>query len=190
MPPAMRYQPTQLTQSYALHQAEQPQNTTPANSIQSNSTVLQSSTSGKKTVLSRTEVMSELRHNGLLISPTVNDHKYVIPQHSWVDGDYGRYFDSYIYYLGAEYNAEGMDCDNFADFYRQNLILANLKAGGARQGDVPCATIVVNQKDKGIYHALNLIRTNRGWYVVEPQDGTFTSLNTYRYLRNITKVTF
>lgn len=190
MPPAMRYKATEVNYDYAINHSNTEQNTTPTNAILQSSPSMRGIRQDNATMLSRIDLMQELRTQGLLILPTVNDHKYVIPQHSWVNGDYSSYFDSYIYYLGAEYNAEGMDCDNFADFYRQNLVLANLKAGGARQGDVPCATIVVNQRDKGIYHALNLMRTNRGWFVIEPQDGTFTKLSSYQYLRNITKVTF
>lgn len=186
----MRYQPTDQSHTdTTARNTHHNYHAIPANAVQTYTT----SSSARPTVkdiLSRIEMMHELREQGVMTLPTVNDHKYVIPQHTWVRNDYNRYFDSYIYYLGAEYNAEGMDCDNFANFYRQNLVLANLKAGGARLGDVPCATIVVNQRDKGIFHALNLIRTNRGWFVIEPQDGTLTQLKSYRYLRDITKVTF
>ena len=163
---------------------------TPANYVVSNSTGIKRSTYKDQEIISRMEIMRELRDQGVMVAPVVNDHKYVVPHDQWMRNNYNEYFKAYIYYLGAQYEAEGMDCDNYADFYRQNLVLSNLKAGGAKYGDVPCATMVVNQKDKGIYHALNLVRTQQGWYAVEPQDGTFTELNRYRYLNSITKMIF
>lgn len=189
MPPAMHYH-AGSSNSYASNKSFNGSSTAPANSISQSAQSTRYSPSQTKQILSRERIITELRDSGVLVFPAVNDHKYIVPEHSWVRGDYSQYFDWYIYYLGARYNAEGMDCDNFADFYRQNLVLSNLKAGGARRGDVPCATLIVNQKDKGIYHALNLVRTDRGWYVVEPQDGTFVALNSYRYRRDITKITF
>lgn len=188
-PPGMHYQLSDTNNRYAINRNIDGDDTTPTNAIQASARPLQQGRLGRFALLSKADVIQELRENGLLILPTVNDHKYIIPLHSWVDKDYSRYFDSYIDFLGAQYQAEGMDCDNFADFYRQNLVLANLKAGGANEGDVPCATVVVNQRDTGIYHALNLMRTSRGWFVIEPQQGSITSLRSYRYLADITKVT-
>lgn len=190
MPPAMNYKYSSSTH-IAQYSESTNQQQAPAVSIQPLQRQSNSYSSGKSSnTLSRAQIMSELKRDGVRILPTVNDYNYVVPDYNWIAKEYHGYFSWFLYYLGAKYNAEGMDCDNFANFYQQNLVLANLKAGGARHGDVPCARMVVNQKDRGIYHALNLIRTNLGWYVVEPQDGQLIALNDYRYRKNITKIVF
>ena len=141
-------------------------------------------------LLTRSQVVAELRSQGINCSPNVVDNTYIVPDHNWVAQHYYPYFQWYIHYLRVEYQAEGMDCDNYSAFYKQNMVLSNLKAGGTRYGDVPCAVMVVYQYDKGITHMLNLVRTNRGWFAVEPQDGIMTPLNSYRYRNNIKYVDF
>jgi len=143
-----------------------------------------------RSVLTRAQVIAELRAQGIPCDPNVVDNRYIVPEHSWVTDHYYPYFRWYIRYLQVEYQAEGMDCDNYSSFYRQNMVLSNLKAGGTRTGDVPVAIMVVYQHDKGITHMLNLIRTSRGWFAVEPQDGIMTPFSTYRYRSNVKYVDF
>lgn len=183
LPPPMRYQPGYAADTYRARLA-------------SNSAVPAASTSNVSAAarpggtISRNGVLAELRGMGVRSKFNIADNTYVIPDHDWVKKQFDPYFRWYIYYLSAEYHAEGMDCDNYSDMYQQALILANLKAGGTRSGDVPCAVLVVNQRDKGILHALNLVRTNKGWYIVEPQDGLFIPLSSYRYKNDIAYVDF
>ncbi|MGF1448993.1 MAG: hypothetical protein ACFB20_06210 [Opitutales bacterium] len=135
--------------------------------------------------LGRDQILAELRAEGVRTRFNVTDNRYIVPSHDWVKREYQPFFDWYLRYLDTDYHAEGMDCDNYSNFYKQNLVLANLRSGGSRHGDVPCAVMIVNQRDKGIIHALNLIRTDRGWYAVEPQEGHVWSLSSYKYLRDI-----
>ncbi|MGF1483142.1 MAG: hypothetical protein ACFBZ8_02130 [Opitutales bacterium] len=135
--------------------------------------------------LGRDEILAELRSSGVRTRFNVTDNRYVVPSHTWMNEEYQPFFDWYLRYLDTDYHAEGMDCDNYSNFYKQNLVLANLRSGGSRHGDVPCAVMIVNQHDKGIIHALNLIRTDRGWFAVEPQEGRIVSLRNYRYLNYI-----
>jgi hypothetical protein len=135
--------------------------------------------------LTRDQVIAELRLAGVRTRFNVTDNTYVVPSHKWVSEDYGAYFDWYLSYLDTDYHAEGMDCDNYSNFYKQNMVIANLRSRGSHRGDVPCAVIIVNQRDKGIIHALNLVRTDRGWFAVEPQEGRITALARYKYRNDV-----
>jgi len=181
MPPSMRYQAGSnhgSASQYALA------------AVPAGSTFSGVSSAAAGQTITRGRVLTELRSLGIRARFNVADNQYVIPDDAWLKQQYDPYFRWFLHYLSADYQAEGMDCDNFSNMYQQNLVLANLKSGGSRAGEVPCAVMIVNQRDKGILHALNLVRTDRGWFVVEPQDGRFTPLTSYRYRHDIATIDF
>lgn len=79
---------------------------------------------------------------------------------------------------------ENLDCDNFAMLYKSMMSVAGYKSGNKVE---PCnALLVVNQVEEfggvpgtGGLHMVNLVFTNQGWFVVEPQTGKFILLENY-----------
>ena len=78
---------------------------------------------------------------------------------------------------------ENLDCDNFALFYKSLFSISRYKAGKAKEPAV--ALVIVEQKfpfggiPSGDLHMLNLIFTNNGWYIFEPQTGESIILEDY-----------
>ena len=128
-----------------------------------------------------------------------DDNRYVVVEHDWLMKIFVPYFGTFLNHLHAgPAGGEGYDCNDFALLFRAKLSLSNLLAGGARQGEVPCGRLVVWQQvgfggvtgRPHAVHALVLIRTDLGWYVVEPQTGASTSFQKYPNLSGVIDVIF
>lgn len=79
---------------------------------------------------------------------------------------------------------DGYDCDNFAHLYKSLMSTASYKNNSKRE--VLAGVIFVTQRkdfggvSAGQYnHALNLVGTDKGWFVIEPQTGKFCELKDY-----------
>lgn len=78
---------------------------------------------------------------------------------------------------------ENLDCDNFAMLYKSLMGIASYKSKS--QYEPAVAVAVVEQKNEfggipaGYLHMLNLVFTNNGWYIFEPQTGKFVKLEDY-----------
>lgn len=79
---------------------------------------------------------------------------------------------------------ENLDCDNFAMLYKSLFGISNYKSD--KENEPAVALLVVRQVNEygGIpsnngLHMLNLIMTNNGWFVFEPQTDTMTLLEEY-----------
>lgn len=78
---------------------------------------------------------------------------------------------------------ENLDCDNFAMLYKGLMGISNYKTKSKLEPAV--AIIVVEQKyefagiPSGGLHMLNLVFTNNGWYIYEPQTNKFIVLESY-----------
>lgn len=78
---------------------------------------------------------------------------------------------------------ENLDCDNFAMLYKSLMSVSSYKSPSKHEPAV--GLIVVKQKNsfggipKGYLHMLNLVFTNQGWYIFEPQTGKFDKLENY-----------
>ena len=90
-------------------------------------------------------------------------------------------FENGIMSLGD--GTENLDCDNFAMLYKS---LMSVSAYKAKSDNEPCvALLVVRQHNEfggvpiGGLHMVNLVMTNQGWYVIEPQTGEFIRLEDY-----------
>jgi len=91
-------------------------------------------------------------------------------------------FDNGLSSLGE--NGEALDCENYAMLYKSTISLANLKSGTKREFAV--GIVIVRQVNEfaripatGGLHAVNLILTNNGWFIFEPQANQFTPLEHY-----------
>jgi len=91
-------------------------------------------------------------------------------------------FENGIMSLGD--GTENLDCDNFAMLYKSMMSVSAYKS---KEPHEPCvALIVVRQVNEfggipgtGGLHMVNLVMTNQGWYIVEPQTGEFVLLEKY-----------
>lgn len=117
----------------------------------------------------------------------LRDNQFVVIDHGWLKSKFLPFFRGYLVSLRARSSSDGMDCDNYSDLFRSQLIVANIIGGGSRRGEVPCAVIVVRTvkpharvpaNPEGL-HQLLAVRTERGWYVVEPQTTALCPLLEY-----------
>jgi hypothetical protein len=78
---------------------------------------------------------------------------------------------------------ENLDCDNFAMMYKSLMSISSYKSESKNEPAV--ALISVRQVNpfggipSGELHMLNLIFTNNGWYVFEPQTGDLVKFEEY-----------
>lgn len=91
-------------------------------------------------------------------------------------------FDNGLLSLGS--NGEALDCENYAMLYKSTIGIANLKSGKNKELSVGIAIVRQEHQFAGIpanrgLHALNLIMTNRGWYIFEPQTNQLILLENY-----------
>lgn len=94
--------------------------------------------------------------------------------------------------IGYDYRSESRDCDNFARAFR---VLPDLFAddAGAAQAAVFGLAVKMSEPFAGVtdgYHALNIIWTDQGWFVFEPQgvDLVYQSYETWPNRGGILKV--
>tara|TARA_B110000305_G_scaffold223563_1_gene268219 strand:- start:262 stop:831 length:570 start_codon:yes stop_codon:yes gene_type:complete len=87
---------------------------------------------------------------------------------------------------------ENLDCDNFAMLYKSLMSVSSYKSQSSAEPAV--ALVVVEQKNpfggvpQGYLHMVNLVFTNKGWYIFEPQTGKFVLIEDYpnqEYLKYI-----
>lgn len=85
---------------------------------------------------------------------------------------------------GLEAKKSNLDCDNYAMLYKSLMGIGAYKSGDIL--DVAVAVIVVRQVNEfggipagGNLHMVNLVFTNRGWFIIEPQTGEFILLENY-----------
>jgi len=79
---------------------------------------------------------------------------------------------------------ENLDCDNFAMLYKSLVGISAYKS--EEQNEPAVAVLVVEQINEfggipatGGLHMVNLVMTNNGWFIFEPQTGKYTLLERY-----------
>tara|TARA_B100000085_G_scaffold285631_1_gene322596 strand:+ start:184 stop:789 length:606 start_codon:yes stop_codon:yes gene_type:complete len=96
-------------------------------------------------------------------------------------------FENGLMSLGG--NGENLDCDNYAMLYKSLMGVASYSNGV----DVEFAVglVVVEQRKpfggipEGYLHMLNLVFTNKDWYIFEPQTGEYIELYKYPNQKHI-----
>lgn len=113
---------------------------------------------------------------GGFIGPLL-DAKYAVIDHAWLEGEFLRFYRGAATDLRAiaAKDDEAADCDNYGMFLRHLVGLAGMMG----RTDEPAAAqmiVVQNRAFSGVprtreNHSVGLFRTDRGWYVLEPQNG-------------------
>ena len=91
-------------------------------------------------------------------------------------------FENGIMSLGD--GGQALDCDNYAMLYKSIMNVSSYKSGQSEEFLV--AVVVVKQVNEfagipatGNFHMLNLVFTNNGWFIFEPQTNKYIKLENY-----------
>ena len=133
------------------------------------------------------------------LTDTQSKRSLKIPPYNWTqavftDAEYVRIKHDYFlefnkWFMAATKRSykdlgDGYDCDNFAHLYKSLMSTAAYKNNSKREILVG-VIFVAQRKDFGgipagkYNHALNLIGTEKGWFVIEPQTGEMCELKDY-----------
>jgi len=130
------------------------------------------------------EIRSELLSLFPYINPrdiTLADREYTVPTHQ----SFYYFSTSLVDFIDAQfrYKSESFDCDNFAYLAKgiADMVVHNKDSETIRpfKGQLPVFKLYVKLKYEwaGVQpngaHAINLFKTDKGWFVYEPQNGEF-----------------
>jgi hypothetical protein len=145
------------------------------------------------------EVEKSLLEVGLpkSVSLIFRDENYCFVESAWFD-EYALWWIIFVKNNNVEFKRNNFDCDNFSDLFMAIYGLASLSADIQPYSQVACGTVIVenNYEFAGIpaledsWHSLNIVWTNIGWFVIEPQNGTYISLESYPNKNNIKAIVF
>ena len=120
--------------------------------------------------------------------------KLIRPDHDWLVA-FNGWFRSLQKPLKIHFEDQAFDCDDFANTYVAFADLLALRSGQS-DGSVCVGWATVNYRvafagiRRGTAHAVAIIGTSRGLYIVEPQDGTMVSLREFPNRDTIEEVFF
>jgi len=87
---------------------------------------------------------------------------------------------------------ETIDCDNFAMLYKSLMSVAAYASNNSQEFAVAAVAVMQVNEFGGIpsggLHMLNLVFTNKDWYIYEPQTGKYIELHKYpnqKYIKYI-----
>lgn len=139
----------------------------------------------------------KLLPKGAFLGPLL-DAKYTVIKHEWLVKKFLPFYREAVENLkdvakgGGE---EGADCDDFCIFLRQMTGLAGIV--GHTAGPAMAQVVVFQAREfSGVgrtreRHAIGLFLTERGWFVLEPQNGTeLKAIDDYANKRGIQYITF
>jgi hypothetical protein len=134
--------------------------------------------------------------SGAFLAPLF-DTSYAVIDYHWLEHEFLPFYREAAAELRswASREDEASDCDNYGMFLRQMMGLAGI---GARADEPTAAQLIVlqNRPFSGVRrtqekHCVGLFLTNRGWYVLEPQNGAeLTRLSRYANRKTIRYITF
>lgn len=141
---------------------------------------------------------SLLKHGlGTNVDIIFRDKQYSYATLSWFE-KYATWWISMIIDHDIYFVANSFDCDNFSDFFMVCYSFSNYNLNADLTAQLACGTVIVEQLDefagikygKGIWHSLNIVWLREGWFVIEPQNGTYISLASYPNKNNIKAIIF
>lgn len=113
---------------------------------------------------------------GAFLGPLL-DARYGVVKHDWLLRQFLPFYRDAVAALREATDgggAEGGDCDDFGMFLRHMAGIAGMLAGSA-QPSVAQVIVFQDRSFSGVgrtreRHAINLFLTDKGWYVLEPQN--------------------
>jgi hypothetical protein len=134
---------------------------------------------------------------GAFLGPLL-DARYTVIKHEWLVGKFIPFYRTAVETLKDVAHgggSEGADCDDFCIFLRQMTGLAGII--GHTAGPAAAQVLVFqSQEFSGVgrtreRHAVGLFLTERGWFVLEPQNATeLVAIDSYANKRGIQYITF
>jgi hypothetical protein len=119
----------------------------------------------------------KLLPKGAFLGPLLDEH-YAVIDYEWLTQNFLPAYRTAVETVKATASreAEGSDCDNYGMFLRQMVGLAGI-AGGSAEPAAAQAVVFQGKAFAGVgrtreRHAVGLLLTDRGWFVVEPQSAT------------------
>lgn len=118
--------------------------------------------------------------------------RYIVPQHQWFDQLLTSY-KQFISFTGVKAKADTWDCENFSGMLNGIVTVRIWKAG---YYDTRAAIGWIRASAKkswagipgGVTHALIIAVTDKGVFIVEPQNGQYVSLEKYPNSKYIEEV--
>lgn len=117
-----------------------------------------------------------LRPKGAFLGPLL-DKQYAVLDHKWLEKEFLPFYRGAVADLRhlASRSGEASDCDNDGMFLRQMVGLAGI-VGKTEEPAVAQIVVLQNRAFSGgnrtkENHSVGLFLTDRGWYVLEPQNG-------------------
>ena len=116
--------------------------------------------------------------------------------------NYTKWFTKLTWAMGIGHSVESYDCDNFAFMYKSLLSISSYKNWNTnakhKDKQILVGTLLVYQTNsfgrikgtKDSKHALNIVHTEKGWIVVEPQTGAWIEFEKYPNRDHIIKIIF
>jgi len=139
----------------------------------------------------------KLLPKGAFLGPLL-DAKYSVIKHEWLVKSFMPFYREAVEKLKDVADVrgdEGGDCDDFCIFLRQMTGLAGIV--GHTAGPAMAQVVVFQAKAfSGVgrtreRHAVGLFLTERGWFVIEPQNATeLVAIDDYANKRGIQYITF
>ena len=139
----------------------------------------------------------KLLPKGAFLGPLL-DARHTVIKHEWLVGKFIPFYRTAVETLKDVANgggSEGADCEDFCIFLRRMTGLAGI----VRHTAGPAAAQVFvfqSQEFSGVgrtreRHAVGLFLTERGWFVLEPQNATeLVAIDSYANKRGIQYITF
>ncbi len=134
---------------------------------------------------------------GAFLGPLL-DERYAVIKHDWLERTFIPFYRKAVVALRDAADGggqEGADCDDFGMFLRDMAGIAGMLAGTAQ----PSAAKVIVFQDQSFSgvgrtrerHAIGLFLTDKGWYVLEPQNAaTLVPIAAYTNRNSIQYITF
>jgi len=130
-------------------------------------------------------------------SVILRDEKYSFVSISYFD-KYSKWWLALIQNNNFKFESDAFDCDNFSDTFMILFQLSSKLFDLKVKAQLACGTVIVENTAEfaGIpagensWHSLNIVMTDYGWFVIEPQNGVYISLNSYPNKNNIKLIIF
>lgn len=141
----------------------------------------------------------QIGHNSKKIS-TSKDLRFLLLDSKYRNVDYFFFLKFNNWFDKLQFNNgimpinqnETLDCDNFAMLYKSLFSVASYKSGVGHEPAV--GLVIVKQINpfggvpSGALHMLNIVFTNKDWYIFEPQTGEYIALDEYPNQEYITTI--